>query len=91
MPSAVRQNAARSRFELDEDGATAVLLYRRDGNVLTLHHTETPAHLRGRGIASQLVRGALDQVRAQGMKVRPRCGFVAAFMSAHPEFDELRA
>jgi predicted GNAT family acetyltransferase len=91
MPAAVRHNAALSRFELDEGGATAVLLYRRDGDVMTLHHTETPPHLRGRGIASALVRGALEAARAQGMKVRPRCGFVAGYMAAHPEFDDLRA
>ena len=91
MPSAVRQNAALSRFELDADGATAVLLYRLADGVMTLHHTETPAHLRGRGIASRLVQGALEAARAQGLKVVPRCGFVAAFMAQHPEFHDLRA
>mgnify|MGYP003578520488 CR=1 FL=1 len=91
MPSAIRQNAALSRFELDADGATAVAYYRLAAGVMTFHHTETPAHLRGRGIASALVRGALETARAQKLKVVPRCGFVAAFMSAHPEFDDLRA
>jgi predicted GNAT family acetyltransferase len=91
MPSAIRQNPALSRFELDADGATAVLLYRLADGVMTLHHTETPAHLRGRGIASRLVRGALEAARAQGLKVVPRCGFVAGYMARHPEFNDLLA
>ena len=88
---AVRQNAALSRFELDADGGTAVAYYRRDGDVMTFHHTETPAHLQGRGIASRLVRGALEQVRAHGLKVVPRCSFVAGYMARHPEFNDLLA
>ena len=91
MPSSVRQNPALSRFELDADGGTAFASYRRDGNVMTFHHTETPAHLRGRGIASRLVHGALEQARAQGMKVVPRCSFVAGYMARHPEFNNLLA
>jgi predicted GNAT family acetyltransferase len=91
MPSPVRQNAALSRFELDADGGTAFAFYRLAGNVLTLHHTETPAALRGRGIAAQLVHGVLEQARAQGLKVAPRCGFVAAYMAQHPEFNDLLA
>lgn len=90
MP-AVRHDADRSRFELDEDGGTAVLVYRRSGDTLELVHTETPARLRGRGMASRLTRGALDMARAQGFKVIPRCPFVQRFMAAHPEFDDLRA
>ncbi len=91
MSSAVRQNAAQSRFELDTDGSTAVAYYRLSDGVMTFHHTETPAHLQGRGIASQLVRGALEQVRAQGLKVVPRCSFVSAYMARHPEFNDLLA
>lgn len=91
MSAAVRQNTALSRFELDADGATAVAHYRLADSVLTLTHTETPPHLRGRGIASRLIEGVLTLARAQGLKVVPRCGFVAAFMTAHHEFDDLRA
>ena len=58
---------------------------------MTLHHTETPPHLRGRGIASRLIRGALEHARAQQLKVVPRCAFVAAFMARHPEFNDLLA
>ncbi len=87
----VRNNTALSRFELDEDGGTAVANYRLADGVLTFFHTETPAHLQGRGIASRLIAGALDEARAKGLKVRPRCSFVGGYMARHPETHDLLA
>ena len=52
-------------------------------------HTEVPEALAGRGVASKLIRGALEMVRAQGLKVVPQCPFVAAYMGKHPEYDDL--
>ena len=60
----VRNNTALSRFELDVDGATAVVSYRLEDGVMTFFHTETPAHLQGRGIGSEVVKGALDAARS---------------------------
>jgi predicted GNAT family acetyltransferase len=37
------------------------------------------------------VRGALEQARAQNLKVVPRCSFVAAYLARHPEFTDLLA
>jgi predicted GNAT family acetyltransferase len=91
VAAAIRNNPAQSRFELDTEDGTAVAYYRLAGGVLTIHHTETPAHLRGRGIASQLIRGVLETARAERLKVVPRCGFVAAYMARHPEFNDLLA
>lgn len=89
MPSTVRDNTALSRYELDADGATAVLNYKRAGGVITFIHSETPPQARGRGIASQLARYALEAARAQGLKVVLRCAFVRAYVAKHPEFDDL--
>lgn len=91
MVSAVRDNTARSRFELDVGDVTAFMNYRLAGNVISLDHTETPAEARGRGIASQLVEGALQIVRERGLKIVPRCPFVRAYVSKHPEFRDLVA
>ena len=73
MPSRFHDNTALSRFELDADGVTAFMTYRVAGNVMTLMHTETPVEARGRGIASQLIAGVLDEVRRRGLKIVPRC------------------
>jgi hypothetical protein len=88
MP-AVRDNAALSRFELETGGVTAFVNYRLDGGAITLLHTETPAQARGRGLASQLMQGVLENARARGLKVVPRCAFVRAFLAKHPEFHDL--
>jgi predicted GNAT family acetyltransferase len=89
--SSVRDNAALSRFELDAEGAMALAYYRLADGVMTFTHTETPRSLRGRGIASRLIHGALEAARAHGVKVVPRCSFVANYVAQHPEFADLLA
>ena len=89
MSAAVRDNTAQHRFELDAQGETAVAYYRLSPGVITFTHTEVPVALRGLGIGSALVRGALEAARAQGLKVVPKCSFVSAFVGRHPEFADL--
>lgn len=91
MTNAVRDNPARHRYELDVDGSLAFLDYRRTGDIVTLTHAEVPDDLRGGGVGSALVRGALELARAQGERIVPRCSFVLAYLRRHPEFDDLRA
>jgi len=89
MPDAVRDNPERHRFELDADGHVAFSNYKRDGSTITIMHTEVPIALNGRGIGSALVRGMLDIVRMQGLKVVPLCPFVKAYIGKHPEYADL--
>jgi predicted GNAT family acetyltransferase len=91
MPSAVRNNTTLSRFEIEADGVTAYANYRLAGNVITIMHTETPPQARGHGIASLLVAGTLETVRARGLKVVPQCPFVRAYIAEHPEYRDLLA
>jgi uncharacterized protein len=90
MPN-IRDNTALNRFELDAGGATAFVNYKIDGGTIMLLHTETPVALRGRGIASRLVQGVLEDIRARGLKIMPRCAFVRAFLAKHPEYRDLVA
>ena len=90
MSNNVRDNADRHRFELDVDGQNAFAVYRREGDKLLITHTETPVALRGQGVASALVRGLLDIARARGLKVVPKCPFVAGYLDKHPEYADLR-
>lgn len=91
LPNAtdVRDNAAESRFELAIGNDVAFASYRRLPGRVVITHTETPRALRGRGIASQLVKGALDMIRADGDKVVAGCGFVADYLDQHPEYNDL--
>ena len=63
--------------------------YRRAPGTVIITHTETPPRLRGRGIASELVQGALELIRADGSKVVAGCGFVVDYLRRHPEFSDL--
>jgi hypothetical protein len=89
--NAVQNNIALSRYELDVNGATAFATYRLAPGIVVITHTETPAALRGRGIASKLVQGALEQIRADGLKVVAGCSFVVDYLDKHPEFADLAA
>ncbi len=87
--SEVRDNPATSRFEMASGDAVAFVEYTRAGDRIVLTHTEVPAALSGQGVGSKLVRGALDAVRAEGLRVVPRCGFVTAYIERHPEYRDL--
>ncbi|MEA2985961.1 MAG: uncharacterized protein QOD94_2215 [Alphaproteobacteria bacterium] len=89
--AAVENNAARSRFELDTGDGIAFLSYHATPGVLIFYYTEVPRPLRERGIGSKLLHAALEQVRAEGLKVVPRCGFVRHYIDTHPEFQDLVA
>ncbi len=87
----VRDNPALHRFELDVDGHQAVAHYILKPGLITFTHTEVPKALEGRGIGSRLARGALEQVRARGLKVVAQCPFIASFIAKKPEFADLLA
>jgi uncharacterized protein len=89
--SAVRDNRALGRFELDAEGATAFANYRVTPQAVVITRTETPRALRGRGIASELIKGSLDLIRADGHKVIAGCGFVVDYLYKHPEYSDLMA
>lgn len=87
----VRDNKALGRFELDVGDATAFANYRLTPTAFIITHTETPRALRGRGVASELIEGALDLIRADGRKVIAGCGFVVDYLAKHPEYADLTA
>jgi uncharacterized protein len=89
MTEAVRNNPAKHRYELEVEGHIAASYYELSGDVITFTHTEVPKELEGKGIGSRLVKGALDQVRADGLKVVPRCPFVNGYIGKHPEYSDL--
>ncbi|MET0241660.1 MAG: GNAT family N-acetyltransferase [Sphingobium sp.] len=89
--ASVRNDEAASRYELHVEGGTAIAAYDRRDGAIVFTHTEVPAALEGQGIASRLIKGALDDVRAQGLKVVPLCRFVAAYLDRHPEEQDLLA
>jgi predicted GNAT family acetyltransferase len=89
--SNVTDNAERQRFELDIDGHISFIEYRQHGQVITMTHAEVPPALNGRGIGSELAKGALDMVRSRQQTVLPLCPFITTYIKRHPEFKPLLA
>ncbi|MFM9939909.1 MAG: GNAT family N-acetyltransferase [Hyphomicrobiaceae bacterium] len=87
--SQITDNAASSRFEMPVEGHIAFVTYRRGPGTIALLHAEVPAELEGRGVGSRLAKAALEVVRAEGLKVIPRCSFIAAYIQRHPEYQDL--
>jgi predicted GNAT family acetyltransferase len=74
------------------DGRESVCDYHAAGNgTLNFSHTFVPPELRGRGIADELVRQALEDVLARGLKVIPSCWFVRRYIDRHPRYQALLA
>lgn len=89
----VRDVEELSRYELVLDGRIVGIADYRviGGDVVVIPHTEIAPHLRGQGLGEQLVEGVLDDIRAQGRRVVPRCWFVAEFIENHHDYGDLVA
>jgi uncharacterized protein len=85
--SDVVDNAAESRFELSIDGHLAIVVYRIENGAMYFTHTETPPQFEGQGVASRVAHAALSSAKARGLKIVPRCSFIAAYVKKHPEFQ----
>ena len=89
MAEQVTDNRAEAEFELVVDGYRAIAAYQREEGTIVFTHTVVPKAIEGRGVASKLIRAALDSARDQGLKVVPQCPFVRAYIERHPEYRDL--
>ena len=83
--SQVTHNEAESRYELEKDGLVSFAAYSKSGNTYDFNHTVVPRELEGQGVGSELVAGALADVKAQGGKIEASCSFVHHYLQNHPE------
>jgi len=66
------------------------LNYRIEGAVMVISSTTTVPEFRGRGVASELTRTALDDAVAQGLSVDALCWYVAEFIERNPRYYSLQ-
>jgi uncharacterized protein len=81
----------RHRYELRDNGTTigfADYHLRSTGQVV-FTHTEVEDAYSGQGLASELARFALDDVRAGGRRIVPICPYIAAYLRRHHDYDDL--
>ncbi|MGW2447887.1 GNAT family N-acetyltransferase [Streptomyces sp. NPDC001675] len=90
MAIKVTDKPSESRFEIHEGeelaGFTQYHIYRDE---IAFLHTEIGQRFGGRGLASKLIAGALDEARERGLKVLPYCPFVRGWISKHPSHLDL--
>jgi predicted GNAT family acetyltransferase len=89
--SALHNNREQSRYEMQEQGATAYADYRLQGERLYLDYVFAPPALRGTGAAGRLMAAVAAEARAQGLKITPICGYAAAWLRRSHEFRDLVA
>jgi len=86
----ITDNREKHRFEADLGGGDiAIAEYAVEAGTITFTHTEVPQKHEGKGIGSALIRHALADARARGLKVIPVCPFFAAYMKKHAEAHDL--
>ena len=89
----LRNNEARSRYELRRDGeVAAVAQYRMEGDAVCFVHTEVDQRYEGQGLGSRIAAFALDDVKTRGLKAIAECKFIAAYIARHEkEYGDLVA
>lgn len=86
----VRDNPDQSRYEVySGENFAGFTTYQREGERLSLTHTETEPAFEGQGLARRLVSGALEDARGRGLVVLPYCAYVRKFLAKHPEYVDL--
>jgi predicted GNAT family acetyltransferase len=86
----ITDNPEGRRYEARLDGQLAGWVdYGRVRTRLVALHTEVPPEFGGRGIATALIRRVLDDARAAGQTVTPRCPLFATHFRRHPEDADL--
>ncbi len=92
MNPEVIHNAELHRYEINLDGEKVGHAdYKVDGDVLVFDHTEVDLAHQGKNLAGILMRHALEDVRARGLKMRPVCSYVVKFVERYDEFADLVA
>lgn len=91
MSIEVTHEPAAQRFVATLKGQESVLDYELANNTMTILRTAVPPSLRGRGVAADLTRFALDTARRHDWNVVPVCSYAQHFLSLHPDYTDLEA
>jgi predicted GNAT family acetyltransferase len=87
----VNDEDARAYQAVSGDTLIGGITYDRNGDVVTLIDTSVYPEFRGQGVATELIRRVLDELRSEGLKARIECPIVKTFIDRHTEYEALVA
>lgn len=88
--TSVTREQAPDRFEIRVDGVVAGFSQFMDvGSQRIMFHTEIDKQFGGQGLATKVVQEALEQTRADGLRVVPVCPFVKKHLRKNPGFEDI--
>ncbi|RDV45728.1 GNAT family N-acetyltransferase [Leifsonia sp. ku-ls] len=92
MSLSVENQPDQSRYALLQDGEViGVAEYDLRDDAIVFTHTEVDESKREKGMASNLVRTALDDVRDHSSRrVIASCPYVRSWLSEHPDYADLQ-
>jgi len=86
------QHPERGAFYIELDGTRAgEMTYRRQGDTVTILHTEVSDRLRGQSAGKRILEELVRWVRAQQLKVVAVCPFAKATFAKRPELQDVLA
>tara|TARA_B100000678_G_scaffold268566_1_gene254935 strand:+ start:154 stop:441 length:288 start_codon:yes stop_codon:yes gene_type:complete len=78
------------RYITTLDGHTAEMTFSKAGTQrIIIDHTGVPEALGGRGVGQALVKRAVEDARAAGLKIIPLCPFAKAQIEKHVEWQDV--
>lgn len=78
-------------IEKDDDIVAELTYTVGDNRIMTIDHTETEPEMEGEGLASSLVKHAVEYAREKDMKIDPLCRYAAKQFERHEEYREVQA
>jgi hypothetical protein len=88
----VTRDDAASRYEgRIGDTLVGVADFHLSGTTVVITHTGTEPEWRGQGVAGELTRQVLDDIRAGGRRVHPMCPYTERYIDEHPSYTDLLA
>ena len=76
------------RFFTKTGHGEAELLYKIEGNTMSIYHTFTPDEERGKGIAEELANAAFAYAIKNSLKVRPDCPYIVHYVEKKKEMQK---
>jgi predicted GNAT family acetyltransferase len=92
MTTEVTHDEAEARYFIAlDDKQVGSIAYRLVGDTVHIDSTFVNPAVRGKMLAAELTRKALEDIRARGLKVVPHCSYTVKYIELHPETHDLLA